>query len=161
MTKNEPPIFGPNGAVLNSGIIPPEKIGQYDGSEPTDYGQDSPYTDTGSRYAWVANFLLHIVLVTVAFVDAPIPPKVALGAVIASIGLSFMALRHVKDETKHPALKRQTFGDLILVVPLSYALLILNTPVSIGLLSFVWASLIIRFLLWLVSRAFPSVGTPR
>ena len=157
----EPPIFGPNGAVLNSGIIPPEKIGQYDGSEPTDYNLDSPYTDTGKRYAWVADFLLHIAIATVAFVDAPISPKVALGLVIASIGLSFVALRHVKDATKYPALKRQTFGDLISVVPLAYALLILNTPVSIGLYSFVCASLTIHFLLWLVSKLFPSVGTPR
>jgi len=161
MPMKEPPVFGPNGAVLNSGTIPPEKIGQYDGSEPTDYGQKSPYTDTGNRYAWVANFLLQMILAIIAFVDAPISPKIALGLVVISIALSFMALRHVKDEAKYPALKRQTFGDLILLVPLSYALLIMNTPIQASIFGYIWASLTIRFLLWLVARGFPSARRPR
>jgi|GEM_PF-3842183 len=161
MPMKEPPVFGPNGAVLNSGIIPPEKIGQYDGSEPAQYSQPSPYTDRGKRYAWVANFLLHIILAIIAFAGDILSPQIVLGLVAFSIALSFVALKHIKDKAQYPSLRRQTFGDLILLIPLSYALLSMNIPVQVSVLGFLWASLILRLMLGIAAKLFPSLSSPR
>lgn len=136
----EPPIFGPNGAVLNSGTIPPEKINQYKATKLADYSAHLPYSKPGKRLYYLSAFLMHLVLVPLTVFGSDMSPIIALGLVSASIGVSAMTLRYISEPEQAPKLKRHLMIDLILLVPLSYALLIMNTPVHMGIAGFIMAA---------------------
>ena len=161
MSKNEPPIFGENGAVLNSGTIPPDKIRLYDGSEKPDHAHAAPYEGLGKFYSWFAGFLLLLALIPSALIKELVVPEIALGLVIASIGFSALALKYISNAHKFPTLKRHVLIDLTLLVPLSYALLNREIPVQTCILGFIFAALGSRFVLWGLTKLFPSPRTPR
>ena len=165
---DEPPIFGENGAVLNSGTIPPDKIRLYDGSEKPDHahaapyeGLAAPYEGLGKFYSWFAGFLLLLALIPSALIKELVVPEIALGLVIASIGFSALALKYISNADKFPTLKRHVLIDLTLLVPLSYALLNREIPVQTCILGFIFAALGSRFVLWGLTKLFPSPRTPQ
>ena len=158
---DEPPIFGENGAVLNSGTIPPDKIRLYDGSEKPDHAHAAPYEGLGKFYSWFAGFLLLLALIPSALIKELVVPEIALGLVIASIGFSALALKYISNADKFPTLKRHVLIDLTLLVPLSYALLNREMPVQTCILGFIFAALGSRFVLWGLTKLFPSPRTPQ
>ena len=158
---DEPPIFGENGAVLNSGTIPPDKIRLYDGSEKPDHAHAAPYEGLGKFYIWFAGFLLLLALIPSALIKELVVPEIALGLVIASIGFSALALKYISNADKFPTLKRHVLIDLTLLVPLSYALLNREIPAQTCILGFIFAALGSRFVLWGLTKLFPSPRTPQ
>ena len=140
MQKPEPPVFGPNGAVLNSGTIPPEKIGQYDGSEPAHDLEAGKirYTRFGNLLRLTATGLLMLTLlpIFVSETQSIITPKLAIGLITASIVLSYFAISYLKDQSNALRAKADLVTQVVALGPLCYALLFADVPLIFGLLAY-------------------------
>lgn len=161
----EPPIFGPNGAVLNSGTIPPEKIGQYDGSEPAHDLEAGKirYTGVGkvlSLTAMVLQMLMFIPFL-VSETQSIIRPKLAIVLIAASIILSHCAIPYLKDQSNALRAKAGLVIQIVLLGPFAYALLFAEVPLRDGLLAYLYAALFLQLVFGWIIRRFPSPRTPR